>query len=64
MKVVILAGGFGTRLSELTGIIPKPMALIGNDPIIIHIMNYYAAHGHKDFIVDSKDSNSKGWGFF
>ena len=51
MKVVILAGGFGTRLSELTGIIPKPMALIGNDPIIVHIMNYYAAHGHKDFIV-------------
>ena len=51
MKVVILAGGFGTRLSELTGVIPKPMALIGNDPIIIHIMKYYASHGHKDFII-------------
>jgi glucose-1-phosphate cytidylyltransferase len=51
MKVVILAGGFGTRLSELTEIIPKPMAQIGDLPIIIHIMNFYAAHGHKDFII-------------
>ena len=51
MKVVILAGGFGTRLSELTETIPKPMAQIGDLPIIIHIMNFYASHGHKDFII-------------
>ena len=51
MKVVILAGGFGTRLSELTGTTPKPMAQIGDIPIIVHIMNSYATHGHKDFII-------------
>ena len=51
MKVVILAGGYGTRLSELTGSVPKPMVEIGNDPILIHIMKYYASFGHKDFIL-------------
>lgn len=51
MKVVILAGGFGTRLSELTGSIPKPMAQIGPDPIIVHIMEHYARYGHKEFII-------------
>lgn len=51
MQVVILAGGFGTRLSEETDVIPKPMVRIGNVPILRHIMNYYARYGHKDFIV-------------
>jgi glucose-1-phosphate cytidylyltransferase len=51
MQVVILAGGFGTRLSEETDVIPKPMVRIGNVPILRHIMNYYAKFGHTDFIV-------------
>jgi glucose-1-phosphate cytidylyltransferase len=51
MQVVILAGGFGTRLSEETDVIPKPMVRIGNVPILRHIMNYYAGFGHTDFIV-------------
>ena len=51
MQVVILAGGFGTRLSEETDLIPKPMVRIGNIPILHHIMNYYAEFGHKEFIV-------------
>jgi glucose-1-phosphate cytidylyltransferase len=51
MKVVILAGGFGTRLSEYTKLIPKPMVEIGNKPILWHIMNHYARYGYKDFIV-------------
>ena len=42
MKVVILAGGFGTRLSEYTDTIPKPMVTVGGKPIICHIMNIYA----------------------
>ncbi len=49
MKVVILAGGFGTRLSEYTSDIPKPMVTIGGKPILLHIMNLYASYGHKDF---------------
>jgi len=49
--VVILAGGFGTRLAEETDVIPKPMVLIGNIPILIHIMNYYSTFGHTDFII-------------
>ena len=49
MKVVILAGGFGTRLSEYTDSIPKPMVTIGGKPILWHIMNTYAHYGHKDF---------------
>ena len=51
MKVVILAGGFGTRLSEYTDSIPKPMVPIGDKPMIEHIMEIYAYHGHKDFYV-------------
>lgn len=51
MQVVILAGGFGTRLSEETDLIPKPMVKIGNIPILQHIMNYYAKFGHKEFVV-------------
>jgi glucose-1-phosphate cytidylyltransferase len=49
MKVIILAGGFGTRLSEHTDIIPKPMVKIGGKPILWHIMKSYAHYGHKDF---------------
>lgn len=51
MKVVLLAGGFGTRLSEYTGIIPKPMVSVGGKPILWHIMQIYAKFGHKDFYV-------------
>ena len=51
MKVIILAGGLGTRLSELTNVIPKPMVPIGGKPILWHIMTRYAAYGHKDFYV-------------
>ena len=49
MKVIILAGGFGTRLSEHTEVIPKPMVTIGGRPILWHIMKTYAHFGHKDF---------------
>lgn len=51
MKVVILAGGFGTRLSEYTKLIPKPMVEIGGKPILWHIMNHYARYGYKEFVV-------------
>lgn len=51
MKVVILAGGYGTRLSEYTGVIPKPMVPIGGRPIIWHIMKYYAKFGFNDFVI-------------
>jgi glucose-1-phosphate cytidylyltransferase len=51
MKAVILAGGFGTRLSEETGVKPKPMVEIGDKPILWHIMSIYSAHGINDFIV-------------
>ena len=51
MKVVILAGGFGTRLSEYTDSIPKPMVPIGGKPMIEHIMGIYANYGHKEFYV-------------
>lgn len=51
MKVVILAGGFGTRLSEETVSSPKPMVEIGNRPIIWHIMKLYSWHGFNEFVV-------------
>ena len=51
MKVILLAGGLGTRLSEYTGVIPKPMVPIGGKPILWHIMQTYAHFGHKDFYV-------------
>jgi len=51
MKVVILAGGKGTRISEYTKLIPKPMVQIGSKPIIEHIINYYIKFGFKDFII-------------
>ena len=51
MQVVILAGGFGTRLSEETDLIPKPMVKIGDIPILHHIINYYAKFGHREFVL-------------
>lgn len=51
MQTVILAGGLGTRLAEETGSRPKPMVEIGGWPILWHIMNIYAAHGQRDFII-------------
>jgi glucose-1-phosphate cytidylyltransferase len=51
MKVVILAGGFGTRLSEETEVRPKPMVEIGGRPILWHIMKGYAQHGFNEFII-------------
>lgn len=51
MKVVILAGGKGTRLAEETEIRPKPMVAIGGRPILWHIMSHYAHYGHKDFYI-------------
>tara|TARA_B100000123_G_C25713152_1_gene420877 strand:- start:508 stop:1200 length:693 start_codon:yes stop_codon:yes gene_type:complete len=51
MKVVILAGGLGTRLSELTKTIPKPMVKINGKPIIVYIMEQFAKYGHKDFYI-------------
>ena len=51
MKAIILAGGLGTRLTEETVLRPKPMVEIGDKPIILHIMNIYAAHGVKEFII-------------
>ena len=51
MKVVILAGGSGTRLSEYTKSIPKPMVKIGDKPILVHIMKLYAKYGFKEFII-------------
>ena len=51
MKVVILAGGYGTRISEESAVRPKPMVEIGDRPILWHIMKIYSAHGINDFII-------------
>ena len=51
MKVVILAGGFGTRLSEETVIKPKPMIEIGDQPLLMHIMRNFAAQGFNEFVI-------------
>ena len=51
MKVVILAGGLGTRLSEYTRFIPKPMISINGRPLLYYIMKNYAKYGYKDFII-------------
>lgn len=51
MKVVILAGGFGTRISEESHLKPKPMIEIGDKPILWHIMKGYSAYGYNDFII-------------
>ncbi|ARK29742.1 glucose-1-phosphate cytidylyltransferase [Halalkalibacter krulwichiae] len=51
MKVVILAGGYGTRLSEETKVKPKPMVEIGGMPILWHIMKIYSSYGYRDFVI-------------
>ena len=51
MKVVILAGGFGTRLSEYTNTIPKPMINVAGKPILLHSMKFYAKYGFKNFYI-------------
>jgi glucose-1-phosphate cytidylyltransferase len=53
MKTIILAGGRGTRLGQITETIPKPMVSIGNKPIVWHIMKYYAHFGYNDFIISA-----------
>lgn len=51
MKVAVLAGGRGSRLAELTEVLPKPMVQIGEHPILWHIMRHYSAHGHHEFAL-------------
>ena len=51
MKIIILAGGLGTRLSELTKTIPKPMVLINGKPLIVRIMSHFAKYGFKNFYI-------------
>lgn len=51
MKVVLLAGGYGTRIAEETEIKPKPMVEIGGKPVLWHIMKMYSAHGFNDFVI-------------
>ena len=51
MKVVILAGGFGTRISEYIDNIPKPLIPVNGKPILVHIMEHYASYGFKEFII-------------
>ena len=51
MKVVILAGGFGTRISEESQFKPKPMVELGGMPILLHIMKTYSAYGFNEFII-------------
>jgi len=51
MKVIILAGGFGTRLGNRTNLIPKPMVMIGNKPILWHIMKIYSHYGKNEFVI-------------
>lgn len=51
MKAVILAGGYGTRISEETDIRPKPMIEIGGKPVLWHLLKMYSAHGINDFII-------------
>jgi glucose-1-phosphate cytidylyltransferase len=51
MKIIILAGGKGSRISEYTKTIPKPMIKIGNKPILLHIIEHYLKHGFKNFYI-------------
>lgn len=51
MKVVVLAGGMGTRLAEATAVMPKPMVEVGGRPLLWHILKHYAHHGHRDFLL-------------
>jgi glucose-1-phosphate cytidylyltransferase len=51
MKVVLFCGGLGTRIRDYSEAIPKPMILVGHQPILLHIMQYYSHFGHRDFIL-------------
>jgi len=51
MKVIILAGGLGTRISEYTKSVPKPMILVNNTPILVHIMKHFSRYGFNEFII-------------
>ena len=51
MKVILLAGGYGTRMAEYTETIPKPMVTVGGHPLLWHIMQHYAHYGHNDFNI-------------
>ncbi len=51
MKVVVLAGGFGTRISEESDIKPKPMIDVGGKPILWHIMKLYSQYGFNEFVI-------------
>src|SRR3989344_6379973 len=51
MKTIILCGGTGTRMKEETQFRPKPLVMVGDDPIILHIMNIYAHHGFNEFVL-------------
>lgn len=51
MKVVLFCGGFGLRMREASERVPKPLIPVGNEPILLHIMKYYAHYGHKEFIL-------------
>lgn len=51
MKVVIFCGGMGLRMRELSRDLPKPMLTVGDKPILWHLMNYYAHHGHREFVL-------------
>ena len=51
MKTIILAGGFGTRLSEYTDVIPKPMVMINQKPILLRIINIFTYYGYKDYYL-------------
>jgi len=57
MKVLILAGGMGTRISEYTKTIPKPMISIAGKPILIHIMSHYLKYDYKEFFIASGYKN-------
>ena len=51
MKVVVLVGGFGSRLADLTEAVPKPMVPVGGQPLLWHLMRIFAARGHRDFVL-------------
>jgi len=51
MKVVLFCGGYGMRMRDGTNVAPKPMMMLGNRPLIWHVMRYYAFYGHRDFIL-------------
>jgi glucose-1-phosphate cytidylyltransferase len=63
MKTIILAGGFGTRISEETEDKPKPMVLLDSNPIIWHLMDIYSSYGYKDFVIATgyKSDVIDGW---